>query len=84
LLLTFDSGRIIRYPWPHSREPCCDAVKAGEVCKRAVEIAYRAGIFTILYVGNDEIPHRLSPLTDKHRNIVAAVKECLRVESVER
>lgn len=51
-----------------------DVRNPGEVCRRALDIAYDAGLFTILYVGNDAEAHRPAPLTEKHRAIVAAVK----------
>jgi hypothetical protein len=52
-----------------------DIPGAGEVCRRALDMAYQAGIFTILYVGNDEKPHLPAPLTARHKAMVMAVKD---------
>lgn len=52
-----------------------DVDDAPEVCRRAVDLAWRRGIFTILYVGNDMKAHRPAPLNDRLRAIVMAVKD---------
>jgi hypothetical protein len=52
-----------------------DIPGAGEVCRRALDLAYWAGIYTVLYVGNDENAHLPAPLTARHKEIVMAVKD---------
>jgi hypothetical protein len=52
-----------------------DLPGAGEICRRAIDVAYRAGIYTVLYVGNDEKAHLPAPLTSRHKDMVMAVKD---------
>jgi hypothetical protein len=52
-----------------------DISNAGEVCRRAVDIAWRAGIYTIFYIGNDAGAHRPAPLTPRHEAMAMAVKD---------
>ncbi len=49
-----------------------DLPDAAERCRKALDIAYREGIFTVLYAGNEMEAHLPAPLTDNHRAIVAA------------
>ena len=51
-----------------------DLPDAAETFRRAVDLAYREGIFTVLYVGNEEKAHLPAALTDNHRAVVEAVK----------
>ena len=52
-----------------------DIPGAGEVCRRALDVAYRAGIYTVLYVGNDEKAHLPAPLTSRHKAMVMTVRD---------
>lgn len=52
-----------------------DLSNAAEVCRRAVDIAYRAGIYTVFYIGNDAGAHRPAPLTSRHQAMALAVKD---------
>jgi hypothetical protein len=54
--------------WPDLKNP-------GAVCKEAIDYAYNCGVFIWLYVGNDKKSHYPAPLTDRHREIVMAVKD---------
>ena len=49
-----------------------DLPDAAERCRKALDIAYREGIFTVLYAGNEMAAHLPAPLTDNHKAIVAA------------
>lgn len=49
-----------------------DLPDAARRCRKALDIAYREGIFTVLYAGNEMIAHLPAPLTENHRAIVAA------------
>ncbi len=52
-----------------------DMAGAGEICRRAVDMAYHGGIYTILYVCNDEKAHLPAPLTAYHKAMVMAAKD---------
>lgn len=42
---------------------------------KALDIAWQEGIYTCLYVGNEEQGHKSSPLTDHHRAVILATKD---------
>jgi hypothetical protein len=52
-----------------------DLPNAPELYRAAIDIAWREGIFTILYAGNDIVAHKPAPLTANHKAIVLAVKD---------
>jgi len=49
-----------------------DLPDAAQRCRKALDIAYGEGIFTVLYAGNEMTAHVPAPLTDNHKAIVAA------------
>ena len=49
-----------------------DLEDAAGRCRTALDVAYREGIFTVLYAGNEMAGHLPAPLTENHRAIVAA------------
>lgn len=52
-----------------------DLPNAPELYRAAIDIAWRQGIFTILYAGNDIVSHKPAPLSPNHKAIVLAVKD---------
>lgn len=52
-----------------------DLPDAAERYRAAVEAAWREGIFTIIYVGNEMAAHRPFPLPENHRAVVMATKD---------
>ncbi len=52
-----------------------DQENCGPFFRKAVDIAWSEGIYTILYVGNEMVGHRPAPLTDGHRDVVRATKD---------
>jgi hypothetical protein len=49
-----------------------DLPDAAQRCRKALDIAWREGIFTVLYAGNEMAAHVPAPLTANHKAIVAA------------
>ena len=52
-----------------------DLPDAAEVFRKAVEIAWQEGIYTCLYVGNEEEGHKSAPLTENHKAVILATKD---------
>jgi hypothetical protein len=51
-----------------------DLPDAAEVFVKALDIAWQEGLYTCLYVGNEETAHKSAPLTASHRAVILAVK----------
>ena len=52
-----------------------DLPNAPEVFRSALDIAWQEGIYTCLYVGNEEAGHKSAPLTKNHRAVILATKD---------
>jgi hypothetical protein len=48
---------------------------AAEICYEAIDYAYKRGIFTQLYVGNDSKAHYPADITNRHREMAEATKD---------
>jgi hypothetical protein len=52
-----------------------DLPNAAEIFRKAVDIAWQEGIYTCLYVGNEEVGHQSAPLTENHKAVILATKD---------
>jgi hypothetical protein len=52
-----------------------DLPNAAEIFVKALDIAWQEGIYTCLYVGNEEAAHQSAPLTENHRAVILATKD---------
>ncbi|MBI3880879.1 MAG: hypothetical protein HY301_12580 [Verrucomicrobia bacterium] len=52
-----------------------DLPDAPEVFRKALDIAWQEGIYTCLYVGNEEAAHQSAPLTANHKALILATKD---------
>jgi hypothetical protein len=52
-----------------------DLPNAADVFAKALDIAWQEGLYTILYVGNEELAHLPAPLSPAHRAVVMATKD---------
>ncbi|HWB00956.1 MAG TPA: hypothetical protein VG713_20835 [Pirellulales bacterium] len=52
-----------------------DVANAPALFTKALDIAWQEGLYTILYVGNEELAHLPAPLSDAHRAVVLATKD---------
>jgi len=51
-----------------------DLPDAAGIFVKALDIAWQEGIYTCLYVGNEEAAHQSAPLTANHRDVILATK----------
>ena len=52
-----------------------DLPDAPQIFSKALDIAWQEGLYTILYVGNEETAHLPAPLSAAHRAVVLATKD---------
>jgi len=52
-----------------------DLPNAADIFRSALDIAWQEGIWTCLYVGNEEEGHKSAPLTENHRAVILATKD---------
>jgi hypothetical protein len=52
-----------------------DLPNAPEIFRHALDIAWQEGIYTMLYVGNEEEAHKSAPLTPNHKAVILATKD---------
>lgn len=52
-----------------------DLPNAPEVFRAALDMAWQEGIYTCLYVGNEEAAHKSAPLTEHHRAVILATQD---------
>ena len=51
-----------------------DLPNAADLFVKALDIAWQEGIYTCLYVGNEEEAHKSAPLTANHKAVIVATK----------
>ena len=52
-----------------------DLPEAPQLFRKALDIAWQEGIYTMLYVGNEEEAHKSAPLTANHKAVILATKD---------
>ncbi len=52
-----------------------DLPDAPAVFSKALDIAWQEGLYTVLYVGNEEVAHLPAPLSPAHRAVVLATRD---------